>query len=408
MVAIEADHYATKRNIQLVVEHDGFKRLTDRQFRFHFNNAKLLGCFVPGDIYILDPRWEGLNGSSVSGGADIIYYHLTLFAAANIGFSSFYTDRHCLLHVNLRRGPGRALSVNNGGNNHHNARTGPWIEGCLFENCGDDVCHVNGFMMAIAEQPKPDQLIFSNKQRYDQYGTSTQLDLQHGDQLLFFQRDTGKQIATATVTSVIPNDKTILVTTNLPIAGLTIAENLPTKLDIKSKSGKAVPTEVYNANRMCNEFVFRYNTARNNRRIGVLAKGQGGLIEYNAFENLGGGGVEFWNSPFEGLAAQQYVVQNNTIRDCGRLARKHAAIWCSLFKGGADQLHQQLLISNNEILNFPGTAIRLHDIGNSVVRDNHILLAPSLMKGKTPSMPIEIVNAHNVREDNNRIDTSVR
>ena len=100
-------------------------------------------------------------------------------------------------------------------------------------------------------------------------------------------------------------------------------------------------TQVFNASRTCNQFVFRHNAVRNGRRIGVLAKGRGGLIENNTFEGLVGGAVEFWNAPFEGLGAVDYVVRNNRIRDCGQLAREHAAIWTTIFQSGTDRLHHQ-------------------------------------------------------------------
>ncbi len=107
-------------------------------------------------IYVLDPRWlieGGGHGSFVGGGEDVVYLRVTIRSAANECLGSFYSDRHALLHVRLERPPGRTLSVNNGGHNHHNARTGPWVEGCLFENTGDDVCHINGYLMSVLQQP---------------------------------------------------------------------------------------------------------------------------------------------------------------------------------------------------------------------------------------------------------------
>lgn len=104
----------------------------------------------------------------------------------------------------------------------------------------------------------------------------------------------------------------------------------------------------------------------------MLAKGRGGLIENNTFEGLGGGAVEFWNAPAEGLGAMDYIVRNNRIHDCGLITREDAAIWATLFKSGTDRLHRNLLITGNEITGFPGPAILLRDVKNAVVENNTI------------------------------------
>ncbi len=399
MIVTEADDFAMKRGVQLVVTHAGFERLGGRRFRFKLEHAKTAGLFSVGDIYVLDPRWGGEgggHGAFVAGGEDVVFLNLTIRSAANECLGSFYADRHAILHVKLERQPGRALSVNNGGNNHHNARTGPWIEGCLFENTGDDVCHINGYAMSVVTQPAPERLVINLHQPYDQYGAEARLDLRTGDRLVFFQRDQGRQLAEARVLSATFAQRTVEVVTDRPVQGLTTGQLSPAK-----KAGHAEITEVYNASRMCNQFVFRRNTARNGRRIGVLAKGDGGLIEENVFENLGGGGVEFWNAPFEGLAAENYVVWRNRILDCGRLKREHAAIWATLFKSGGDKLHRNLLIAGNEISGFPGTAILLRDTRDAVLRDNRVVTAPPPGATGRRADPVSLVNTAAVRLEDN-------
>jgi len=131
----------------------------------------------------------------------------------------------------------------------------------------------------------------------------------------------------------------------------------------------------------------------------VLAKGRGGLIENNTFEGLGGGALEFWNAPFEGLGAVDYVVRGNQIRNCCLINREDAAIWATIFKSGGDKLHRNLLISDNEITGLPSPAILLHDVQNAVVRGNRILCAP----GKDRPDPITLSNTATVRLENNSI-----
>ena len=205
----------------------------------------------------------------------------------------------------------------------------------------------------------------------------------------------------AKVVSATPGEKSMEVAVDRPVRGLTTGRLVPAKGLGYAAQGNTEVTEVYNASRMCNQFVFRRNIARNSRRIGVLAKGDGGLIEGNTFEGLGGGGVEFWNSPFEGLAAENYVVRGNRILNCGRLDREHAAIWATIFKTGGDRLHRNLLIEQNEIRNFPVPAMLLRDVENAVVRGNRIAPAPPTRTSKGAAGPIVQRNTSAVRMERN-------
>ena len=74
-------------------------------------------------------------------------------------------------------------------------------------------------------------------------------------------------------------------------------------------------TQVFNFNRTSGQFVFRKNTVRNGRRVGVLYKGYRSWVDSNLFVGLGGGAMELWNAPYEGLFAQTVLFRNNTVRD---------------------------------------------------------------------------------------------
>ena len=407
MVVTEAENFAMKRGVPLVITHRGFARLTDRRFRFTLEDRRQAAALAPGDIYVLDPRWlleGGGHGSFVGGGEDVVYLRVTMRSAANECLGSFYSDRHALLHVRLERPPGRALSVNNGGHNHHNARTGPWVEGCLFENTGDDVCHINGYLMSVLRQPAPDRLVFSCNQPYDQYGAQARLDLRPGDRLVFYQRSAGRLLAEAKVVSATPAEGTVEVRLDRPVAGIVVGP-------VRRAAGKRYAevaadsqvTEVYNLDRMCNQFVCRRNVARNARRAGVIAKGDGGLIEDNRFENLGGGGVEFWPAPFEGLAAENYVIRRNAIIDCGRLSRQHAGIWITMLRSGSDRLQRHLLIADNRIEGFAGPAMLLCDVQDAVVRNNQVVLPSPLARPRVKSEALILRNTADVIEENNSV-----
>jgi len=157
--------------------------------------------------------------------------------------------------------------------------------------------------------------------------------------------------------------------------------------------------------RTCNQFGFRNNTIRNGRRIGMLAKGRGGLIENNAFEGLGGGAVEFWNAPFEGLGAVDYVLRGNQIRNCCLIKREAAAIWATIFKSGGDKLHRNLLIADNEITGCPAPAILLCDTHDAYVTGNSITAISPDRKAKEAE-PIKLINASAVQMRNNSFKES--
>lgn len=419
MVVEPDEHFAIKRGVPLVIPHSGFERLEGRRFRFQFANPRLTRGIAEGDVYVLDPRWNADGGDGavvVAGGEDAVLHGITIRSTANECFTSRHASRHAILNVRLERPPGRAISANNGGNNHHNARLGPWIEGCLFENCGDDVCHVNGIAMSIAEQPAPDRLVFRRRQLYDRYGDAVALDLRVGDRLVAFHREAGRAVAEATILSTSVTDATVEVTLDTPWVGIQTGD-LRTVLGVlkpaSRKSGVAraaptepvaMPSECYNLDRMCNQFVFRHNVARHSRRIGVLVKGEGGLVEHNVFENLGGGGVEIMNTPFEGLAAANYVIRDNVIRDCGRLTRNDAGIQAMLFKSGGDRLHRNLLISGNEIMNFSGPGIWLKDVENALISGNRLEWGAGEASASAPEEPIVLGNTEGIRLEGNTIE----
>lgn len=407
MVVTEADGFAMKRGISLVTSFAKAEHLSGRRYRYTLESAKAARDLAAGDILAFDPRWiaeGGGHGSFVGGGEDVVYLDLTIRGAANECLGSFYADRHALLHVRLERLPGRVLSVNNGGHNHHNARTGPWVEGCSFENTGDDTCHINGYLMTVDRQPEPDVLVINLRQPYDHYGVDAELDIRPGDRLALYHTTRGRLLSEARVVSSQVIGRAVEVRLDRPVSGIatgTVLRSLGAKHAAVSPESRA--TEVYNLSRTCNQFVFRHNVARNGRRAGVIVKGDGGLVEDNRFENMGGGGVELWPAPFEGLATEHYVIRRNTILDCGRLNREHAGIWATMFKPGGDRLHSSILVADNRISGFSGTAILLGDMRDAVVRGNQITLeAAHSPRGRRPE-GIVLRNTENVRLENNTV-----
>ena len=390
-----------KAGVNLVFEHNGWVKRGGRRYSFTPASLAQLKDIAVGDVYVLDPRIA--HGFEVDACDEVVFYNLIAYAVANVAFHSSYGNRLSLLHSGLRLKSGRFIASNNGGNNHHNARIGPWIEGCTWENTGDDICHVNCLVLSVEEKLAPDRIRLPLRNPYDDMGKNVALDIQPGDVLQFFNRAEGRLVSERKVVRT----ATLATSLDVTLDGA-VGDIVTGGPGVKRAALKKIPvgdtvTQVFDTSRACNQFVFRNNTVRNGRRIGVLAKGRDGLIENNTFEGLGGGAVEFWNAPFEGLGAVDYVVRGNQIRNCCLVKREHAAIWATIFKTGGDQLHRNLLIADNEITGCPAPAILLRDMQCAVVASNHIATAPPRASPANAPEPIKLVNTVAVQLKNNNV-----
>jgi hypothetical protein len=113
------------------------------------------------------------------------------------------------------------------------------------------------------------------------------------------------------------------------------------------------------------------------------------------FEGLGGGGIEFWNSPSGGLAAADYVVRGNSVADSSRMIDAHPAIYSSLYPTGADHLHGNLLFEKNRIGSATFPAILLRDAKHVVFRENSVVVAGN----PRPEEYLSLVNSIDVTWD---------
>ena len=158
-------------------------------------------------------------------------------------------------------------------------------------------------------------------------------------------------------------------------------------------------TQVFNYNRTSGQFVFRRNVVRNGRRVGVLYKGHRAVISDNSFEGLGGGALELWNAPCEGLLASTVVFRNNTVRDVCQLtsARVAAPIWSSTFAHTpTSSRHSDLLLENNTFDSGPGSIFRLSDMEDVLIRNNTVRHCAS-------DSVLVLTNAEHVASHNNTL-----
>lgn len=381
------DDFAMKNNQPLVVNTGpGYERIGERRYRLKAVGKADFAAFAVGDVYVKGPR--GPAGFDVERSRDVAVTDCTMFMCLGIGFSTHEAERLRIINVRLKRREGRPIAVENGGHNHHDARIGPWVENCLFEHTGDDICHVNALVRGVKERRSPAELVM-----HGGWG------IEAGDRLQFYDRKSAKLLSERTVVAVEAGKRSCVVTLDGD-AGPVVADT--ENPGMKNYQG----TQVFNANRQCNQFVWRHNRCLRGRRVGVLCKGIGGLIEKNVFQQLGGGAVEIWNAPYEGLRADGYVIRDNKMIECGLVRAKGDSRTLWIFnRFGKGLLHRNILIENNEVRDYPCRAMIVKSADEVVIRGNRISNTKFANYRNTPGV-IEIEDCGRIAIQKNTIEES--
>lgn len=364
-----------KRGAKLVIQFHNWKNLGNGSYLINLgsqilDNLNQLSTeyrdIKEGDVLVIDPRIA--VGFRVIWSNQVVLFGVIVFACSNECFTSEHAEKLSILQCGIVLKTGRFLAANNGGHNHHSARIGQWIEGGQWENTGDDICHVSGLVMSVKEVYNETTILMQpSAPDIAAHARNGNLGLQIGDHLLFFNRSSGRILA--------ENCKIIQINKELKNSNtLVVLDHSPGPIQTGSIGGNFDPhvTQVYNFNSSSGQFVFRRNTVRNGRRVGVLAKGHRALIEDNVFQGLGGGAVELWNAPYEGLCATQYVIRNNIVNDTNQLNRVAAPIWTQTFPNGGEFCHHDIGIYNNTFAVGPGSTFLIADTKHAHISSNNI------------------------------------
>lgn len=385
----------------LVYMKEPWEPLGGDRYRLKIRDRDAIGAVQPGMVYICAPRYKA-QGVSIYESADITLADVTTYYLPGIGVITNFADDLKLIRFKMLRREDRLLGVQNGGTNIHGARIGPWVEGCRFENTGDDNNHISSLVHAPLAQPAANKVVIG----YQQAGTRfpyRSMDMRVGDRLAFFDRMAAAMIEEVDVLKVVE------------LKGrrteLTLSKDLP-ELTLDGKDAnfpKLEITQIYNLSRSCGNFVFRDNQFVRGRRIGILAKSGPGLIENNRFEELGGGGVEIWNAPFEGLYGHEILIEGNHFSRGGLVGRRkkpHPAIWTDMFHWGvvAEPLHRNIRILNNVIEDYKAHAMELNDVTGLLVEGNTITQTEPGLKRMSELEPIFTDNVHDAILRNNTIN----
>ena len=384
----------------LIYMKEPWKALGNDRYRLQAVKPDDLSNVRTGMVYICAPRHKP-QGIELYNSEDITLVDITTYYLPGIGVNTSFVNDLKLIRVKMLRREDRLLGVQNGGTNIHNARIGPWIEGCRFENTGDDCNHVNALMLTPLSQPDSHTVIISSHQP----GTrifSADMDIQTGDTLAFFDRFASKLIVEAVVVSASISNKDTEVIFDREIPELVCGTGL-------GMAGMDV-NQIYNLNRACGNFVFRNNEFVRGRRAGIMAKSGPGLIENNRLEELGGGGVELINVPYEGLYAHDILIKNNIFNRGGLLDKGRSmaapAIWAEIFHWNvlSQPLHRNIRIIGNVITDYPSHAMEIVDVTNLLITNNTMRITDGFIKRYPEREAIKTENVFNPVLKNNTID----
>lgn len=359
------------------------ENLGGRRYRIAPHEPSQIAAFAVGDVFVRAVGRSG-NGFEIGDSDQLVLSGLTLYATPGIGFQSNGTDRLSIIRCQLLRRPERFQSVPNGGHNHHNARIGPWVEGCTFEAVGDDTLHVNATVIYLRTK------VASNRVRLDRG------EVQPGDRLQFWDMAQSRLVSERRVVAVRTVGKEAEVTLDGDVGPV-----VPSR---RTGQRTTEGTHVYNADAMCNQFVWRHNVARDGLRNGLVLKGTGGLVEHNRLVGLGGNGIAMGNTPFEGLAAADYVIRHNVIENCGRLVPRNPVPSLHvnfLSRHDVTPLHHNLLFADNLFLDNTQRPIEISAARDVVLTGNRFDPGVRSEFRNPAKAVIELNNVHGVLLRNN-------
>jgi hypothetical protein len=115
------------------------------------------------------------------------------------------------------------------------------------------------------------------------------------------------------------------------------------------------------------------------------------------FSDLGGSGIHIGNTPFEGLAAADYVIRRNVIENCGLLSPRKPppSLHVTFLRSeGATPLHRNLLIADNVFRDNTERPIEIQAARGVVVTGNRFENSARLVFRRPVKAAIQLSNVH--------------
>jgi hypothetical protein len=322
-----------------------------------------LNGVAEGDIFNYLARGNG--GFLVRGNKQVTLRNIVLFAGGGANISGTYNDCLNFLGVHIRIKEGRYKTSNADGFIFHSLGYAPWFEGCTTQGMSDDTINVHIRPCFILEALTPRALRLGREPA--PHPPISPQDFAVGDEVEFFDGETGRVTLTAKVAEV-QADKSVVVF-DRDLTGL------------KPGTEKLKSTSVYNPARSRGA-VIRNNHFGGARRFGILLRAHDALIENNTFEGLSSDAIHISNeSPWpEGLFAKNVLIRNNTFKDCGFESdyirgsqRATISLSCHLPPKPLDYVaHQNIVIEGNRFEGWYRRAMLISNSGDVLIRNNII------------------------------------
>lgn len=295
---IKNERGGIKEGTPNLIGHNRFFELVGtRTYKYGNQSASTLSNVEVGDYFVHIARYNGSTIILNSGGKNLTYMNVIVYASASGGFNSRNSEEWHVLNCQLKLKEGRVHTTNADAMHINGSKIGPWVENCLFEGFSDDCMNLKYIKRDIRE-----------------IHSSTQITVQGftevNDNLEFYNPRDGVFLGSATVTAV----------QNLGsnLYKLTLSSAV-TITNIDATSDHQLTDKAYIENKSNESFIFRNNIVRNSRRYGILVQSKYALIENNLFQNLSGSGIRIENGVDwgEGFRADNIEIKNNRFENCG-------------------------------------------------------------------------------------------
>lgn len=364
----------------------GFEKLRDGVYRLHVpKKDKITRNFQLGDVYIKGPLWQ--TGFNIHNSQDVSISGCTMSMCPGTGFNTTASDRLRILDFQFTRKEGHPIAIQGDVHRHQHARVGPWIENCTVDNSGYNLCKVYGRAFTLRGRPAADKVVLD-----------ASVVVRTGEKLIFYDKTAGRIISRRKVVGIGPKkDGKVTLTLESPPGNLKVGQGNP-----QNTQG----TVAYNLNRQGNQFVWRNNTSVGTQRAGLQCSGNRGLVEKNTFQDMGESAVELRNVHAYGFFTSNYVIRGNRFKECGLVKTKSPNFGIQ-HKGKVNPqlMHRNILVENNEFIDYPNRAMHLTSTKGLVVRGNRISNM-RFDKFKDGAFVIEAKNCPDLVLEGNRVDDS--
>ncbi len=358
-----------------------WQNIGSRQYRLTLDDSAQYTLFDIGDIIIVEDRYPDKGGPRAFNCRDLVYWNVKHYTCANEGFSAKYCDRlRMLAGTGFELKAGRYLACNGGGTNLKNTRTGPWMEGCRIEACGDDSSNFNLNTYGVEEEINSTTVDIWLLHPKDEYGANPERVFEAGDRIVFVDPLDGSKVERLVVSSTYnSSDNTFRLVLDGDVG--TIRVGKPNKDN--------TVTRVFNQGRH-RYVVARNNVFTNNQRNGHHISCNGGLVENERIVGAGKGGL-FMDGPerLESTMAIDLVARNNIFVGNSRIDSSVATI--RVKKMGAplgNAFHRNILFDSNVFSDCYGDDFEIEYADNVViVNSTNAILEPVVFYETWDSAP---------------------